>query len=532
MVLDLDSGVAVLLVFEAAFWDVELEFLIHPMRVFIDGEAIFATIELIAFETVAVLIREVVGGDVLEVEAELEGLLFAWLEDFGLIEGAEDFIGFLDLAFFIWGLEVDLDDVLTSDVTGVLDLDGDIHSPSVAIDGRAVFDVGIDDLLFEGGVGEAITEWVDDAFVAGIPLIARAFFLGFKIRVTGLIVAIVDVDAFFVGDVLGRLDAIEGASDDMMGFVFPSTGGGGIHRAAIGTEHRVVSIALAIDDVGLGVIREVLEGWILGEVTGPGIDGMSAWVDGAIEDASDGGRTGRAWGTHPNDAGDLVVFLEAVALEDVAGVDEDDDLVEFGLDHIKKGRFVFGEFEDVVGGVWVGWEGAILPVEVTAIDRLAVRAFLTATGDDHDGGVLVFLIGGFDAFWVSGERGLTDGGLGDALPTGVTASAATARGLFISIEFSEFGVKLITGFGQGLLEVIFDISASCAGAATTILEAGARFAKDGDLMDVFERKGVVLVLKKNHTLFADLDVEFMTSGDVFAFGWVIGDEPVEAPEVR
>ena len=176
---------------------------------------------------------------------------------------------------------------------------------------------------------------------------------------------------------------------------------------AIWVDHGVLSIGDAIDDVGLGVIAVVLEGWIFAEVAGPGIDGLTGWVDRAGEDAADSAGADGAWGAHPDDAADLVVILEEVALEDVAGVDEDNNLVEFLLDHSDHVDFVLGEFEVMLIGSLFGLRGAAIAaivslVMVASVEGLAVSAFGAAAGQDDDGRVVVFVEAGLNIIGVFG----------------------------------------------------------------------------------------------------------------------------------
>ena len=192
-------------------------------------------------------------------------------------------------------------------------------------------------------------------------------------------------------------------------FVNPTGLGAGAGWGAVSIDHGVVwnwfAVGIAIEFAtligeSLGVIREVLEGWVLGVIAGPGIDSVSAWVDLASEDFADGLSADGAWGTHPKDSTDLIIF-EGIALEGVTGVDEDDDLVEFLLNHLKHVNLVIGELEEVL----VRWSAAL---GVTGVHGLKVSTFGTGTDDDDDSSVIVIIEAGFDSVGVASDWGLTN----------------------------------------------------------------------------------------------------------------------------
>ena len=170
---------------------------------------------------------------------------------------------------------------------------------------------------------------------------------------------------------------------------------------------------------------------------------MARGADLAIEDAANGFRAGAARGADPKDCGDVFIGFEAIALEDVSGVDQDDDLIESLLfDHIEQVGLVLGELEDVIGVAGIA-------IVVAGVDGLAVGAFGAFTGDDHDGGVMVFVQGRHDSIIVFANRRFADGGVADAVPVVVVAGLALSAGSGIAlIESGEFGVQLEASLGQ------------------------------------------------------------------------------------
>ena len=239
-------------------------------------------------------------------------------------------------------------------------------------------------------------------------------------------VTIVDINAFFVVVVGSAVAAIETTVWNIVLFVNPTGLCAGARWSAVGVDHRVVrdwlAIAVAVKFAiliheGLRVIGEVLEGWILGEITGPGIDGASAWVDGAGDDLTDGLRTNCAWGSHPKDGADIVIFLELIALEDVSAIDKDDDLIEMLFDHRDHILLILGELE----GMSIGWFSGLSGV--TGVHGNEVSAFGTGTDEDDKCGIAIFGKARFDSIGVTGDWGFADS---EVVDTVITSGAFTS----------------------------------------------------------------------------------------------------------
>ena len=151
-VLDFVAGVTVVLELNAnagIVGDVVIHFsaVIDFVGALVDGDFVSTRIEFIALEAVFVLIIEVVGSDVHEVERDLHFLALARKQDVGLRKGSEDFVRFFDSARSVRSFPVGLDDVLARDGTGVGDLDGDFDQVGARGEGRTSDRRGSDDFL-------------------------------------------------------------------------------------------------------------------------------------------------------------------------------------------------------------------------------------------------------------------------------------------------------------------------------------------------------------------------------------------------
>ena len=237
--------------------------------------------------------------------------------------------------------------------------------------------------------------------------------------------------------------------------------------------------------VVMGVVGPVVPNRIFGEVASPGVDRLAGGIDSAVQDAAESHDAGIAGGAHPDDAADLRVVLELIALKHVAGVDKDNDFSEVGFDHLEHVFFVVGELEEVLVGrdggpafFRIGFVGSA----VAGIVGDHVGAFGAFAGDHDERGIPIEIEALFESGVVEADFGFADGSIGVAVVAAVAVGAFRARTIVVVVEGSQSRVHFESRFGERFFEgaLLFVVAVANAGAAAAADDVDGVLAEDRD----------------------------------------------------
>ena len=390
-----DAGVRRVLDLQSGQGDRVAQSVLRPVvRVLRSVEDVVARIQLIAGVVVAVRILPVPRRHVVRVPGGLDGLRFARFEQVGLFEVQQADLGLFDAALGVRSLDVEFHDVLTGDVARVGDGDG---SRELRVRSERAFHLDGEVAPLEGGVGQAVAERIDDVSVipvvrAGVRGVAVFPFLAVEVGgledclrlvarqidvarrdlgIHGLIVLVAEVDALFILD--GRTACAVFAAH----------------------EHRVLGVVVVV--IVLCAVAEVLHHGVDHEVARVDVHRSAGGVDLALEDLQAAAEAVVARLADVNDRIDFGVLFQLAELDDVTGVEEDDDLLKIIGNVIDELFFSVGQLEVMI--LRSVFQRAVFTrradVIVDVLD-CKVSAFAAETADDDERRVAVAVIGRFD----------------------------------------------------------------------------------------------------------------------------------------
>ena len=389
-----DAGVRRVLDLQSGQGDRVAQSVLRPVvRVLRSVEDVVARIQLIAGVVVAVRILPVPRRHVVRVPGGGDGDLFALRDEFGLFKVQQADLGLFDAALGVRSLDVEFHDVLTGDGARVLDGDG---SRELRVRSeRAAFHLDGEVAPLEGGVGQAVAERIDDVSVIPVVrigvrgvavllavevggledclrLVARQIDVARRdLGVHGLIVLVAEVDALFILD--GRTACAVFAAH----------------------EHRVLGVVVVV--IVLRAVAEVLHHGVDHEVARVDVHRSAGGVDIALEDLQAAAEAVVARLADVNDRIDFGVLFQLAELDDVTGVEEDDDLLKFIGNVIDELFFSVGQLEVMIlRSVFQRAVGTRRADVILDFLDCKVSAFAAETADDDERRVAVAVIGRFD----------------------------------------------------------------------------------------------------------------------------------------
>ena len=444
---------------------------------------IFAEVEFISAGVVFVCIAVIVGREVIAFERHRDFVACTGLDQISLGKADEHDVRLLDPARDIRSGHINFDDVLARHVAGVGDADG--NGKLFVLFGRpgelfTLFEGHVRHAPVKGRIGKSVAVREDN--IVFVPL----FSVG---KSAGLIVAVSDIDALFVVDVVlcdGRRTAFR-------------------HEIHVASRHEIV---------GEVFIRRILR-----EVAAIGVHRSAGRIDRAVEHSAERVDAGVSGAADPDAGVDLVgdVFhpvddrivmvvrrIQETEFHGGRRVDDDDHLVE-----------IVACLHEHILLVLVQLEVMIVSV-ICAFDRSAVFVLHRAgkveglaadTGEHDERGVVVVFIAVFDRLRVARERRLAraEAGIGIArvIHFGRFVSARTGLAVVL-VERVHDGVDIKARSFQALIQRgrIFRHGKRTR-TRTAVSEVDRVFAEHGHLCAFGERKSVGFVLHESNTLFVD-----------------------------
>ena len=468
-------------------------------------EDIIACIQLIAGMLVPVRILPVPGRHVVRIPRAGDGLRFAGRQKLGLLVVQEADLGLLDTALRIRSFHIELHDVLAGNVARVLDGDGsrELRVGREGIPFHLHGEVG----PLERGVGQTVAERIDDvpvvpvvsARIRFVALAAAVEVFRFESRfrrfagkshiassdlgVHRLVVLVAEVDAFLVFD---RSAA----------------------RARFATgQHGVRNVVVIV--VILRAVAEVLHDGIRHEVARIDVDRAAGGIDLALEHFEHAAEAVVTRLTDMDDRVDLRVVLQLAELDDVARVEEDDDLFEMLFDVLDQLFLSVGKLEVMIlrsileSAVFAGRAHVLIDVF-----DCKVRAFAAETTDDDERRVIVTAVRSLDGLRIISEVKLL---ILVCRGRPLRSSTHGAAGILLIQRF-EFGVDVQALSLEGRIDIRTFFELTGAGTRAAVAE---RVGVDTEYADIFHiriRQLVLVsvlaatVLQENRTLSCDLDV--------------------------
>ena len=300
-------------------------------------QGVFAVVQLIALRAVVVRVRRVVGSHVLHVDSDVQRLCLTGEQFVRLAEADELHMRLFHFAGRVGCFDVDFHGFLARHAAAVgyvhLNSHGfNLRASSLhagrqlrSIERRAVgnhFVARLDDQIavLEVGVAQTVAEGIDNRLA--VPFFACASLCCLLVRCHRLIVAVADVDAFFVVHaVIGRRCAANAC---------------GLRRHGVRflPRHGVRHIA-----GHLLVADGILPDRVSGKVRIPSIYRLAGRVHRAAQDSRRTNRTGLTWTANPQDTVNRIIILKVSHLENFRGVHQVDNLLEALRLHIVQQRF-------------------------------------------------------------------------------------------------------------------------------------------------------------------------------------------------
>ncbi len=431
------------------------------MGIVSDSQVIIA-----AFQDIALGILGIIGGKLFTVDGNRDFLRLVRSKFLGLGKSAEfdrsllDTIG--DIIIGIRTLEIDLDDILGLMASCVFHHKGDVDGIVFRVldKGRSA--------VFERGIGKTIAERI--GYDAGIVVVSDTLTIVDKVLVSGLIVAVSDIDTFLIGIVV--LVSVKAVSHHVLtplGGIGPLCG---IHVDHARTRGIVVAIGIDKPSGRRRIAHKKIGNAVKTHLTG--IANPKAGID--------LGRSGS----------------QKIAFQRIGGIEEDDDLTELALGLIDEFDFVLGEFKGVSASV----HGLVSVALMLDIVRNIVH-FAADSGDDDDGSIIVLRKRGSDAVGLklairdfvdkigrkTGIR-VTDG-------IGILVRIALVLVLVGLVEIPGTRIDADSAALQSLLQsrCIVGIDLGTAGSADDEIVTG--MTKKRDLAGLGKRKSGIAVLEKN-----------------------------------
>ena len=435
---------------------------------------IFARIEFITAEVVAVRVAVIVRCKVVSVEGDRDLIAVAGLDQIRLGEADQHDVRLFDLARGIRSRHVYFYNFLARHIAGVGDIDGNgKFCILIGLPGKsfAVFKGHIRHFPIKGRVGEAVAEREHDIVV--IP----SFPVGKSAR---FIIAVPDVDALFVIHIVlrhGRLIAV-------------------CREVHVAARHEIVG--------------EVFICRILREIAAIGIHRSAGGIDRTVEHSAERIDTGVSGAADPHAGVDLVgnvchtvderriVIVRRIQETELHGsrrVDDDDNVIEIVAGLYQHVLLVLVQLEIMVVGIQCAVDRAAVRILHRAgeVERLAAD-----TGNDDQRRVVVFRVAVLDRLGIARKRGLARFESGDGVAGvihGRRCRSARTGLAVIRIEIMHDGVVFKARVFQALVQGRGVLrNGERAGTGTAVGEVDRVFAEHRNLGAFGERKSVILVL--------------------------------------
>ena len=479
------------------------------MRVLCSVEDVSAAVDLITGTENVVKTCPVVSCDVISIERYGNFLALAGCERIGLCEADKANGSLLDLVLDVRSFHVNLYNVLTCYVAGV----GNGYGCSEGRFGRDVRSRHFYSEIrpIERGVGKAVTERIYDVSVVpvvsiGVRLVSVAgavdiFALknclssfGRKVYVAcldliihRLVVLVSEIDTFLV------LDNVAAGAFGLAFFILPVIGN---VRSAL------------VNIVVLSAVTEVLHYGINHKVARVDIHGSAGRIDFALEHLKDASETVVTRLTDVNYSVYIRIILKLTELDDVTGVEQDNDFLEFIFDVLYQLLLSVGKLKVVLFRIVD--KIAILIRTNTLIYVLyrKVCALAAETTDNDECCVVVTVISSFDCRRVVVERKLLV--LISRHRPSRRITHGTAR--ILHVKFLKFGVDAETFRLKGRINVRTFLKLTGTGTRTAVTERIRVDTKHAYVLHIRVRKFVLVsvhaaaVLKKNSAFAGEFDV--------------------------
>ena len=341
----------------------------NRVRIGADRDRVFAGFQDVS--AAGYLDAGVIGGKIFLRDGEGNRLGCAGLKNAGLGKVNKVDCCLLNAAVGVRRGEVDFNHILACNGAGVLYID--IKGYGVAVS----FEVG--DLLFKGGVAQAVTEGVLHNTVIVKGKSWSSFFSGSGFR----LFAFLSLSSFSCGSGCllcgffrisrcGKCFCISGfiitvADINAFHIVYES------HVAFIGTVSRSNCLSEIVHIV-VGKVAEVVPGRGSGQVIDIGVDRVTGGVDRTGDHLAESGEAGVAGARSQNHSTDLRVVIHPAEFHGVVGIDDNNNLVKLRADFFHHVLFGDGELQVVL---------TRLKVIIAAVVGINASEITVITGDGH-----------------------------------------------------------------------------------------------------------------------------------------------------